>query len=88
MVERCQAPRFTIQDITASDKAGYIRWSFSFIPKGRSDTWQFEGMSEILIAEDGRVKAHYDHWDSGTQLYAKLPIIGWIIRRIRSAIQA
>ncbi|MDF1750577.1 MAG: nuclear transport factor 2 family protein [Alphaproteobacteria bacterium] len=88
MLERCQAPSFTVHDVTASDRAGYIRWSFSFIPKGQKETWNFEGMSEILIAQDGRVQAHHDHWDSGGQLYAKLPVIGWIIRRIRSMIQA
>ena len=88
MLERSDAPSFAVHDITASDRAGYIRWSFSCIPKGRKDMWQFEGMSEIHIAEDGRVKAHYDHWDSGAQLYAKLPVIGWIIRRIQAMIRA
>lgn len=86
MVERCQDPRFEILDVAASDQAGYIRWRLDFVPKGSRARWSFEGMSEILVAPDGRVRAHIDHWDSGAQLYAQLPLIGWIVRRIRRSL--
>lgn len=87
MVARCAEPEFTILDITASEKAGYIRWSFNFRPKGSRKAWQFEGMSEIQFdPETGLVLAHIDHWDSGAQLYAKLPLIGWVIRKIQRSL--
>jgi limonene-1,2-epoxide hydrolase len=86
MVERCREPRFEILDVAASARAGYIRWRLDFIPKGSGKRWSFEGMSEILIAEDGRVAAHIDHWDSGAQLYAKLPVLGWLVGRVRRSL--
>jgi hypothetical protein len=88
MVETTEDPRFEILDIAASDKAGYIRWRFAFKMKRRpkGPAWRFEGMSEILIGPDGLVTAHLDHWDSGPQLLAKLPGIGWINRRVLNAL--
>ena len=44
MLERSDAPSFAVHDITASDRAGYIRWSFSCIPEGRKDMWQFAAL--------------------------------------------
>lgn len=86
MVTRCQDPRFEILDIAASDRAGYIRWRLDFVPKGSRKSWTFHGMSEIQLGADGLVSAHIDHWDSGAQLYAKLPLIGWIVGRIRRSL--
>lgn len=86
MVARCEDPAFAILDVGAGDKAGYIRWEFRFRPKGRRDMWTFSGMSEILADDAGLVTAHIDHWDSGSQLYAKLPLIGWPVRRIAKSL--
>jgi hypothetical protein len=38
-------------------------------------------MSEIHIA-DNMVTAHFDHWDSASQLLAKLPLIRSLLRPI------
>jgi hypothetical protein len=42
-----------------------------------------DGMSEVKFAPDGRVLEHIDHWDAGGQVYAKLPLIGLIIRWVQ-----
>lgn len=84
MVERCDDPSFDVIDVAASDRCGYIRWAFSFRPKGTSKPWQFAGMTELHFGPSGLVSAHLDHWDSGTQLYARLPLLGWIFRLVRS----
>lgn len=88
MVENTLDPTFEVLDVAASDKAGYIRWRFDFKMKRRpkGPPWRFEGMSEIQFDENGLVSAHLDHWDSGPQLLAKLPGIGWINRRILKAL--
>jgi hypothetical protein len=39
-------------------------------------------MSEIHIGEDGLIIAHIDHWDSASQLLAKLPVINVLINPI------
>jgi hypothetical protein len=67
-----------------ADIAGvaFIRWDFTFKPKGSRDTIVWQGMSEVHFGIAGRVVAHYDHWDAG-QLYEKIPILGAMIRFVR-----
>ncbi|MDW3205803.1 MAG: nuclear transport factor 2 family protein [Alphaproteobacteria bacterium] len=87
MSERCTQARFDILDVAASQRAGYIRWHFRFVPRGRDGkAWEFQGMSEILFADDRLVRHHLDHWDSASQLYARLPVLGWPVRRMRAAL--
>ena len=32
---------------------------------------------------DGRVLSHLDHWDAGGQFYARLPVLGTLIRLVK-----
>lgn len=83
MTERCVEPRFVVLDVAASERAGYIRWRFTFRPvKSPDQDWEFTGMSEIHVDPCGLITAQHDHWDSASQLLAKLPLIGWPVRRI------
>lgn len=68
--------RFTVTDI-AVGRAGYLRWRFT---GGR---WAFEGVSELHFADDERGRRHLDHWDAAGQLYARLPLLGSVIRAVR-----
>ena len=91
MFATCEAPRFHIIDIASGEpqknaKAGrqrvYLRWRMS----GRLARWprtilDLEGMSEIHI-EDNKIVAHFDHWDSASQLLARLPFFGALLRPI------
>jgi len=87
MAERCDDPRFTILDVAASEKAGYIRWEFRFTPKGGREVWNLTGMSEIRVGADGLILAHHDHWDSGAQLFSRLPVLGWLVRRVQAMLR-
>jgi len=64
----------------------FLRWSFQGKVKGLN-YWKVEGMSEINFDERGLVCRHVDHWDAAGQFYEKLPLIGTIIRIIRSRLQ-
>jgi hypothetical protein len=74
-------PRFTVIDTALGADAAYLRWRFDFAVKGRPMV--IDGMSEVKFAPDGRVLEHIDHWDAGGQVYAKLPLIGLIIRWVQ-----
>ncbi len=83
MYKTCDDPRFDITDIAHGKTASYIRWRMT----ARLKSWprmalDFEGMTEVHADADGRITAHYDHWDSASQLLAKLPVVGGFIRRI------
>ena len=64
----------------------FLRWSFQGEVRGLN-YWKVEGMSEINFDEQGLVCRHVDHWDAAGQFYEKLPLIGTIIRIIRSRLQ-
>ena len=64
----------------------FLRWSFQGEVKGLNN-WRVEGMSEINFDERGLICQHIDHWDAAGQFYEKLPLIGTIIRIIRSRLK-
>lgn len=65
----------------AGDGIWLLRWDFTCRFRGRD--WQLPGMSEVWLGDDGRATIHIDHWDSGTHFYARLPLLGGLIRLIR-----
>ncbi len=79
-------PRFLVTDHALGIAAGYLRWSFTC--RRGADTQTIDGVSEIGFAPDGLVSAHVDHWDSGMQVYARLPVLGMAIRAIARRIAA
>ena len=83
MFQDVDEPRFVVADWVLSGRVAYLRWDFTFKPRAGRRSWHFEGMTELRFDDQGRVAAHLDHWDSGSQFYARLPLIGAVIRRIR-----
>lgn len=80
--------RFVVTDRAFGERAAYLRWTMTARRKGRSDRFEIVGMSEIRFAADGRVSAHIDHWDAAGQLYARVPVLGWLLRRLRRLLSA
>ena len=83
MYKTCDDARFDITDIAHGNTASYIRWRMI----ARLKSWprmdlDFEGMTEVHTDKNGLITAHYDHWDSASQLLAKLPVVGALVRRI------
>lgn len=76
-------PRFVVTDQAFSGRTAYLRWTFTFRPKGRREPWTIAGMSEVLFGPDGRAVRHTDHWDASEQFYARLPVLGALIRMVR-----
>lgn len=88
MFETTAGPRFTVLDIAFGASAVYYRWRFSFRPRTRSAAaeWVIEGVSEVHFDEIGLVVSHVDHWDAASQIHARLPLVGrlmrWLTRRL------
>jgi hypothetical protein len=72
--------RFNIHETAWTGRKAYVRWTMTGQLKIIGE-WCVEGVSEIGFADDGRVAGHVDHWDAASQFYARLPIIGWLLRR-------
>jgi len=78
----------TVSDITfkadrmsVDGDTALMAWTFTGSLSGRPFT--LEGMSRITFEASGRVTAHIDHWDSATQFYMRLPVIGWLLSFVR-----
>lgn len=67
----------------------YYRWTCALRPKkvGGDRPWEFVGMSTVSFAEDGRVTEHLDYWDSGSNFYRRLPVLGWVVGKVRQRLQ-
>ena len=70
-------------NLAISGPVAYLRWDFTFRPRPGAAPWHIDGVSEVHFDDSGRITAHLDHWDSGAQLYGKLPVVGWLIAQIR-----
>ena len=75
--------KFKVQDYAwgQSGHVAYLKWRCDFTRKGSAN--HIIGMSEIHFADNGKVIAHYDFWDSGTYVYEKIPILRNIIQFIK-----
>lgn len=86
MYETCEDPRFSVISTSISGNIGWIHWVFMFGLKGRQ--MDITGASMIMFADDGRVMTHVDYWDAASQLYEKLPVIGWLVKKLRQLFAA
>lgn len=80
MFDTVDVPKFTVQRIAVDGDTAFLSWGFTFRRKNTADIWSIDGVSEVRFSEDGRVLQHLDHWDASQQFYAKLPLIGRIVR--------
>jgi hypothetical protein len=82
MFEDAQNAQFAISHQMICQDMGFLRWHFSAKVPGIGQ-WEFTGMSEVTFNADGTlIASHTDHWDSGSKFYARIPVLGWIIRRL------
>lgn len=73
--------RFTVRHMMAEGDNCLMTWRFEGTLRGRA--WGFDGSSALCFAPDGRVAEHIDYWDAAENFYERLPLIGWLLRRIR-----
>jgi hypothetical protein len=88
MFRQVADPRFVISE-RAGDAGGlFLVWEMRF----RMNSWKpqqvqsIRGASHLRLGDDGKVTYHRDYWDTGEELYAKLPLIGGAVRFLRRAI--
>jgi steroid delta-isomerase len=81
--------RFQVLDRAVNGATAYLRWRFWFKPKrlGGTVPWQVDGMSEVHFDAEGRVVEHIDHWDAASQFYARLPLLGALIRWVQGRLR-
>jgi len=90
MFRQVDGPRFAVRERVVADNGVMLTWEFTFrFRQWRPHTVQrVRGASHLRFDGEGRVAYHRDYWDAAEEMYAKLPLIGWIARRLQRALQA
>jgi steroid delta-isomerase len=85
MFEQLEDCRFVITETLAEGRSALLVWDFTFrIKRWRPRTVQtIHGATHLHFAPDGKVAYHRDYWDAAEELYAKLPLIGPVLRALR-----
>lgn len=83
MFDTLGRPRFVVHEVVADGAQVFLTWDFLFDRGGRPFT--VRGASHLRLAADGRIEMHRDYWDAAEELWAKMPVVGalmrWLTRR-------
>jgi hypothetical protein len=88
MFRQVADPRFVIRERVGDLRGLVLVWDMSF----RMRSWKpqqvqvIHGVSHLRFRDDGKVTYHRDYWDTGEELYAKLPLVGGAVRFLRRVI--
>jgi len=88
MFEHLDDARFAFADEAIDERGAFLTWDMTFrIRKlAPGEMRRIHGATHLRFAPDGRVAYHRDYWDAADELYAKLPLIGpvmrWLKRRL------
>ena len=86
MFRQVEKPRFVVTDRLAEADRAMLVWEFHFCRQGTPQV--IRGASHLRFDAGGRVISHRDYWDAAEELYMTLPVIGWLMRRLRRMLSA
>jgi hypothetical protein len=85
MFEQVDAPRFVVTHSVLQDDQAFLTWDFLFRMRRFYDEEQcIRGATHVRFASDGRVAYHRDYWDAAEELYEKLPVVGSLMRWLKT----
>lgn len=72
-------------DVVSDNGNYYFRWlmTIQFKKFDRGEDKRSIGMSHIRFDSEGKVILHQDYWDSTGGLFEHVPVVGWMLRRIK-----
>lgn len=85
MFKQVRDPKFSIVSSARKEDTMYVLWDFTF--SSRLLEWgkpqRIRGMSVVKVNNEQRVCSHIDYWDASTEIYMKVPVIGFFIKLLR-----
>jgi steroid Delta-isomerase len=85
MFEAMHDPRFKVLTAIEQGNDAFLTWDFTFrVKKFRpAETMTIHGASHLRFDSSGKIAMHRDYWDAAEELYAKLPLIGALMRGLQ-----
>ena len=78
MFKNVKEPKFFILNYSVNKQRVFLKWKMTFFAFKSLQT--IEGMSELLLNDDGKIALHTDYWDSLSGLFIKIPFIGFFYK--------
>ena len=90
MFHQVAQPRFIVTERIAGDSSAVLLWQFHFHARfGLRERPQIiHGASHLRFDDAGLVVLHRDYWDAAEELYAKLPLVGALMRALAGKLAA
>ncbi len=90
MFTQVEDPRFVVIERIAQGDAAMLTWRFEFgVRVGKTVRSQVvHGVTHFKFSADGKVQLHRDYWDTGEELYMKVPLLGGLLRALRRRLSA
>ncbi|WP_174874723.1 nuclear transport factor 2 family protein [Vogesella oryzae] len=81
MFDTLTQPRFVIGEVLQQDSSAFVTWDFCFALNGRQQ--QIHGGTLLRLDAAGLICEHCDYWDAAAGVYEQLPVLGWLLRRLK-----
>ena len=78
MFENVHDPKFLILDYSINKQRVFLKWKMTFF--AFKSLQIIEGMSELILNDDGKISTHTDYWDSLNGIFIKIPFIGYFYK--------
>jgi ketosteroid isomerase-like protein len=84
MFTQVDEPRFVVGSRFSGEDGVMLLWDFHFRTRGRRpQAICVRGTSHLRFDAAGKVVLHRDYWDAAEELYAKLPVLGALMRYLQ-----
>ena len=90
MFVQVDAPRFVVTERVVDAGGAMLAWDFHFRSRNPAlrGAQRIRGVSHLRFDAEGKVDYHRDYWDAAEELYARLPLLGALLRVLRRHIAA
>ena len=89
MFRQVAEPRFFVTEQVVDAGGAMLIWEFHFRMRwGGGAAQVMRGVSHLKFDASGKVNYHRDYWDTGEELYMKLPGLGMLMRGLRRVLAA
>ena len=88
MFEHLDECRFAFRDAVVDEGGAMLTWDMTFRIRrlDPAKVRSIHGATHLKFDAAGRIAYHRDYWDAADELYAKLPVVGplmrWLKRRL------
>lgn len=81
-----EAPRFVVTARISEGRQAMLGWDFHLRLRGRDLV--IHGVSHVCFDAGGLVIEHRDFWDPAGQIYARVPVVGGLMRLLQHRFSA